>query len=258
MHTRGWRIGQVFILEDVTQMRQAQELQTEMLWAQATLEERKQLAWELHDGLSQSLAFLNLQAQAALVQIQAGKSQDAQASLDRMIEAAGQIQENTREMIGNLLTVDLPAKNFNATLLQILSHFEQQTGLAVHLEMVGDGGKAADSFFAQTKLPPLATAQLIPIIQEALVNVRKHAVGASQVSVRLKASDGRLFLTIKDDGAGFDQAAQRNHGEKFGLQVMRQRAARIGAQIAIDSAPGKGTRIEICAPLADCEAGGGE
>jgi len=83
--------------------------------------------------------------------------------------------------------------------------------------------------------------------------VRKHALDASQVWVDLKTRDGKLLLTITDDGTGFDPDAQPSGEKHFGLQVMQQRAARIGGQVVVYSAPGKGTRIEVCAPLASDE-----
>jgi len=250
LHVSGWQMGHFFVLEDVTQSRQAQEFHTQTLWAQATLQERELLANELHDGLSQSLAFLNLQAQAAQVQIQAGQSQAAQASLDRLTEAASEIQENTRELIGNLLTISLPAENFYATLCQILTHFEQQTGLVVHLEM--DGDTTAEGYFAPTRLLPSVAAQLVRMTQEALVNVRKHALEASQVNVQLKACEGRLFITIKDDGVGFDLANEiKDHefGQGLGILGMRERAELLKGTLKIDSKPGSGTRIAVEIPV---------
>lgn len=248
LHISGWRMGQYVILEDITQAQQAQQRQLQTLWKEATQQERELLANELHDGLAQSLAFLNLQAQATQVQIQTGQSQAASASLDRLTYAASQIQDNIRELIDDLLMISLPANNFYEILCQILTNFKQQTGLMVNLEV--DEDMIANDYFSQSKLPPPIVAQLVRMTQEALANVRKHARGASMVSVQFKASDGHLFLSIKDDGNGFDPEAQRNIQKQFGLQIMHQRAARIGGQITIYSTPGNGTRVEICAPFA--------
>ena len=249
LQASGWRMGQVFVIEDVTEARQAQQQQAQALWARATLQEREQLADELHDGLSQSLAFLNLQAQAAQVYLQAGQGEAAQTSLARLSEAAGEIQEETREMIGSLLSVSMPAENFCDTLGQILVSFEQQTGLVVHLEIDQDPAVDTKEFYSPIWLPPAIAVQLMRIAQEVLANIRRHAQGASQACVQLKARDGQILLIIADDGVGFDQAVQRTDGKHFGLQVMRQRAARIGGQVIIASTPGKGTRIEVCVPL---------
>jgi len=253
LQASGWRMGQVFVLQDVTQERQEQRQQAQFLWAQASLQEREQLADELHDGLSQGLAFLNLQAQAAQVYLQSGQEAAAQASLARLTEAAEEIQEDTRQLIGDLLSVSLPADNFCASLRQVLARFEQQTGLTVRLEMDGDPPSSAEMVLVPSRLPPTVAVQLIRITQEALANVRKHAQDAGQVNVDLKTGDGRVSLTISDDGKGFDPDAQPSGGKHFGLQVMQQRAARIGGQVAVFSAPGLGTRVEVWMPLASDE-----
>ncbi len=91
------------------------------------------------------------------------------------------------------------------------------------------------------------------ITQEALANVRKHARGASQVSVGIKNVEGQLLLTIIDDGTGFNPTGQNVGRKHFGLQVMRQHAARIGGQVVIDASPGKGTCIEVRVPLPNTE-----
>jgi PAS domain S-box-containing protein len=244
---RGLNIGRLLLLHDVTAQKQAQAQQTQVLWAQATLQEREQLADELHDGLSQNLAFLNLQAQAAQLYLQAGQSETARANLIRLTEAAGQIQEDTRELIDHLLSVSLPSENFCTILRRILADFEAQTGMPAHLELKGDA--IQEDCYDPTRLPPPVAVQLVRISQEALANVRKHARGAHQVSVELKNTDGRLLLTIQDDGPGFDPAERRANGKHFGLQVMRQRAARIGGQVMVDSIPGGGTRVMVEVPL---------
>ena len=254
LQASGWRMGQVYLIEDATQARRAQRQLAQSLWAQATQEEREQLADELHDGLSQSLAFLNFQAQAAQVYLQTGQSQAAQASLTRLSEAADEIQEDTRELIGSLLSVSLPADNFCDTLRQILDGFKQRTGMEVNLEIT-DGSEKADGMldasacFDPARVLPSVGVQLIRITQEALVNVRKHARGARRVDVQLTTNERQLSITITDDGVGFDLTAEHEAGKHFGLQVMRQRAARVGGQIFVSSAPGKGTHIEICVPL---------
>jgi signal transduction histidine kinase len=243
LQTSGWRMGQVFVLEDVTRAREAQQQRTQAMWAQATLQEREQLAHELHDGLSQSLAFLNLQAQAAQLYLQGGQAEPAEASLRRLTEAAGEIQEDTRELIDSLLSVSLPAENICVTLHRIMKGFERQTGLTTRLEMTGE------ECFDPPRLPPSVAVHLVRITQESLANVRKHARGVRQVSVQLEASEDQLYLTIKDDGDGFDPVARRPAGKHYGLQVMRQRASRIGGRVTIESTHGEGTQVMVEVPL---------
>ena len=242
---RGPLLGYLLQLSDVTVQRRAQSQLLGRRWEEATLQEREQLAHELHDSLSQSLGFLNVQAQAAQLYLGREEGEAASASLARLAEVARETQNDVRELIGNLLAVSLPSEGFCAALRQIAARFEAQYGLAVRLEIDGPAAALCDP----SGLPAATGVQLVRIVQEALANVRKHAGRPSRVSVRLEAEAGQMRLAIEDDGAGFDPRAPGDEGEHFGLRVMRQRAARIGGQIAVHSAPGQGTRVEVRVPL---------
>jgi PAS domain S-box-containing protein len=232
---RGLQVGRLLLLHDVTEQKQAQAQLLAQRWAQATLQERELLAQELHDGLAQNLGFLNLQAQAA------------QDSLDRLAQVALEVLGDTRELIGNLLTISLPSEGFCSTLRHVVTRFEEQNGLHVSLDIEHEAEAGCDP----SVLPPAFGVQLLRIVQEALANVRKHAGGPTQISVRLRAEAGQMQLTIADNGAGFDPAQTGGDGRRFGLQVMRQRAERIGGQFAVHSAPGQGTWVEVCVPLGE-------
>jgi signal transduction histidine kinase len=242
---RGLLMGYLLMLRDVTEEQQAQAQTLARQWAQAVLQEREQLAHELHDGLSQRLAFLNLQAQAAELYLQTEQGEAAQASLARLAEVSREVQVEVRELIGNLLVVSLPSEGFWATLHQIAADFEQQHGLAVRLCF----DPSADALCDSDLLPPATGVQLVRIVQEALANVRKHAGAPGQVSVQMRVEEGQLHLAVTDDGAGFDPDARGADGCHYGLQVMRGRAEHIGGQFAVHTAPGQGTRVEVCLPL---------
>ncbi len=245
IHPGGFHMGQLLLLQDVTEQRRAQAQALERQWAQATLQERELLGQELHDGLAQSLAFLNLQAQAAQLQLQAGRNDAVEDSMVRLAEAARELQGDTRELIGQLLTVSLPSEGFCTTLRQVVDRFAQQNDLPVRLDIVHDADQACDP----SVLPPATGVQLLRIVQEALANVRKHAGTPTQIHIELQAEPGQLRLTIADNGNGFDPALVNQQSKRFGLQVMRQRAERIGAQLAVQSTPGQGTRVQVSVPL---------
>ncbi|MDA8204129.1 MAG: ATP-binding protein, partial [Chloroflexi bacterium] len=98
---------------------------------------------------------------------------------------------------------------------------------------------------ARRALSPRSEVQLLRVVQEALTNVRKHA-GAHHVTVSLKAEDDVVTLAVQDDGAGFDPARLEealDHG--FGLASMRERVEQIGGTLAVETAPGRGTRVEV-------------
>ena len=87
---------------------------------------------------------------------------------------------------------------------------------------------------------------MLHVVQEALSNVRKHAAQVSEVTVRVVKGDGWRF-EVQDNGAGFE--LQRQRGENHvGLNIMRERAQRIGATLDIESAPGRGTCVRLRLP----------
>ena len=96
------------------------------------------------------------------------------------------------------------------------------------------------------RLSPTAEHALFRMAQNALVNVAKHA-HADKAEVTLRMAPHSTCLTVADNGDGFDPSAvhlpARDHG--WGLMIMRERAAAIGAQLSIESAPGHGTRVIV-------------
>jgi signal transduction histidine kinase len=101
---------------------------------------------------------------------------------------------------------------------------------------------------AQLALPAETELQLLRIVQEALSNVRKHA-SASAVQVRVWNGGPLLEVTVSDDGRGFEFEPVRPGGADgrphFGLSTMRERAEAIGAEFAVESCPGAGTRVTV-------------
>jgi signal transduction histidine kinase len=91
--------------------------------------------------------------------------------------------------------------------------------------------------------------EILRIAQEALQNAMRHA-GAGHVDVRLKAPNGRLSLEIADDGVGFEPADPALRSKRLGLTSMEERAARLGATLAIDSERDAGTTVRLELELA--------
>ena len=96
--------------------------------------------------------------------------------------------------------------------------------------------------------------QVIRIIQEALTNARRHA-RASHAWVRIHRLDDQIRVSVEDDGRGFEpSAALPQDRPHFGLQVMRERAEKVGGNLAVDSRPGRGVKVELRLP---CSPAGG-
>ena len=117
--------------------------------------------------------------------------------------------------------------------------FSQNYGIKADLAIIGE--------FKEETLSPAAEVQLQRIIQEALNNVRKHA-GARQVRVIIQANETMTEITVDDDGAGFDVAKAMAKKGRYGLHIMGERAAEIGAALSYDTAPNAGTRVKVRVP----------
>jgi signal transduction histidine kinase len=203
----------------------------------AVTEERARIAREMHDGLAQVLGYLSLQTQTLEALVRRGDCGAALAELKlaraRILEAQADVREN----ILSLRTTLAGDIGLLPALQQYLAEFEVQTGIGAELLNAAPGGP---------RLSPLAEAQLVRIVQEALTNVRKHA-GAANVQVRLAAGEGVLRVTVSDNGRGI--TAPENGRWRFGLSTMRERAESVGGGLDIRSAPDAGTTVEAWLPL---------
>jgi signal transduction histidine kinase len=113
------------------------------------------------------------------------------------------------------------------------------------------GGQGTQIAFLSEEVPPHISPDvalcIFRIVQEALQNLKKHS-GAEKADVRLRKSNEKLFLTVCDEGKGFDA---KEMSDKLGLGIgsMQGRARLLGGEFEIHSEPGKGTRIEVWVPL---------
>lgn len=201
----------------------------------AVAEERGMLARELHDSIAQSLAFMKIQLQL-LEDAQQGGKADAAA---RLVQELGLgLKECTADVRALLMhfRTRTDGDDLLPALQQTLQKFRLQSGVPAELEVAGHGAP----------LPADVQVQLLHVVQEALANVRKHAQ-ASQVQVRL-THQPHWQIDVRDDGRGFDLAAGAPDDSHVGLRIMRERAAKVGAAVALESQPGRGTLVRISLP----------
>jgi len=97
------------------------------------------------------------------------------------------------------------------------------------------------------RLHPDVESEVFRVAQEALQNAVRHAA-AQRIEVRLANGAGRLVLEVSDDGTGFDPVAPGVRSRRLGLTSMEERAAALGGSLAIESAPGDGTRVRLEVP----------
>ena len=206
----------------------------------AVLEERDWLAREMHDHLSQTLGYMNIKTSMIDDLLVGGQVDQAREGLQELKDAAKIAYTDVREAIFNLRTSVSPGAGLLGTLQDYLVDYRMHYGLDARLII-------AEEDLAE--LSPEVAAQLLRIIQEALVNVRKHA-SADKVRITCRPDGDQVDITIEDNGRGFapDQApgADQQH---YGLQIMRERAESMGGSLVLDSQPGRGTRVIVRVPV---------
>jgi len=209
----------------------------------AVLQERQRVAREVHDGLAQTLGYLNVQMGIVDHLLTSGDPARAQSELETMARVTREAYGDLRQAIMDLRTAPAATGGLRRTLRENLERFALETGIPCHFE--GHRGAAA-------VLPPASEVQLIRIVQEGLANVKKHAPGA-QVWLSVEAGHRWVRVVLRDDGPGFDPVVAAAGG-RFGLQTMKERAEGIGGTLELESRPGAGTRLEITAPTEESRA----
>jgi signal transduction histidine kinase len=202
--------------------------------------ERGRISRELHDGVGQSLTALKIQLEL-LEQSAAAEGSPILPRLSELKSLADRSLQDVRQISHLLRPQMLDELGLVATLRWLVRTFRNRTGIEVELQCEG----------IVDRTDPDVETVVFRVVQEALTNVAKHA-GSTSASVRLGREDGRLRLTVQDEGAGFDAAAALAGGDDdrgFGLRGMRDRVQLFGGRFALRSSPGAGTVIEADVPL---------
>jgi PAS domain S-box-containing protein len=198
--------------------------------------ERRELANALHDLIGQNLTALNINLNIVKNQSAATASSQVSARLEDSLKLVEETIESIRDVMAELRPAVLDDYGLAAALRWYADQFSERTAVATKVMERRPGHR----------LPASVEKALFLIAQEALANVAKYA-RASEVTLELVATAGVSRLTIVDDGCGFDplacQQLAKDHG--WGLMIMRERAAAVGAELAVESALGSGTRIVV-------------
>jgi signal transduction histidine kinase len=238
---RGQSLGQLLLLHDVTEQKQAQARLIEQQQVMATLQERERLAHELHDSIGQVLGYLSMQAQTIKKYIRDGNAGKAEPLLTRLVEVAQDAHADVRESIFGLKAGLAQEWSFTPALMHYLDDFQAHYG--IHTELI------IPETWVEETFEPKAEVQLLRVIQEALTNARKHS-GARTVRITFERENDQARIIIADDGCGFDPNQSNRDGNRhFGLSFMRERVAELGGFMTIDSRPGAGTTIRLEAPI---------
>jgi signal transduction histidine kinase len=219
-----------------------QQLQTYTAQAEelAVLQERNRLARELHDSVTQSLHSSTLLAEAGQRVASAGDIERARGYLIRLGEISQQALREMRLLVYELRPLALREIGLVEALQQRMDTVERRAGIEATL-------RADDTL----DLPRSIEEEIYRIAIEALNNALKHA-NPTTVTVTLgllqKPKIPCVELTIVDDGIGFDPD-MKGHAGGLGLVSMQERIEKLGGELTILSAPGKGTQVKACVNL---------
>jgi len=208
------------------------------LRARAGALERSRVARELHDGVIQSLLSLELQVdvlhqQAASTPALAGELQTIQTQIHQQVL-------EVRDLMEQMRPVQDP-RRFLESMASLADRFGRDSGIATSFLTT----------LEDVQVRPGVGRELIQILREALVNVRKHS-GATQLVIRFSARAGEWILEVDDNGRGFNFSGSLSLEEmaatRKGPLVIRERVQALGGNIRVESSPGEGARLRISIP----------
>ena len=197
---------------------------------EAAEEERQRLARDLHDAVTQSIYSASLIAEA-LPAVWAREPEEGVRNLARLRRLVRAALAEMRTLLFELRPATLEAAPLEALLERLGDALAGQVQIPVEIQVA-----------TGLLLPSDVKLAYYRVTQEAFSNIGKHA-RATRVEVVVGADDGGATLTVQDDGRGFDPGAVP--GDHMGLRIMRERLDRVGASLAVVSAPGRGTTIRV-------------
>ena len=202
--------------------------QTEALTAQLEAKQQQRIGRELHDGLGQLVSGIGMLAQGLLHRLELRGAEESTAAAD-LVQRLEEAKLQLRSLVRGLMPVYSGSEGLVDALDRLVDESQTASGVRCSFEsQLIDG--VSDSFAAR---------HLYYIAQEAVSNAIRHA-RASNVVVRLEQTEGRLVLSIRDDGVGIPPE-RADSGS--GLRIMRHRAALMAARLVVESAPGGGTLV---------------
>ncbi|HET9307087.1 MAG TPA: histidine kinase [Candidatus Sulfotelmatobacter sp.] len=201
--------------------------------------ERARFARELHDGAVQSLIAMEMQVDVVRRQAEANRPIDGE--LGRIQGLLREEVLKLRELMQQMKAIDVDSQRLLGVLKDTVERFQRETG--INARFVTD--------LDELDMPQRVCREVLRIVQEGLVNVRKHS-GARHALVRLASSEEKWTLTVEDDGKGFAFAGRYNQDQMEeagkGPMIIKERVGLIAGELTVESNPGQGTRLEITVP----------
>lgn len=205
----------------------------------ASAAERARFARELHDGAVQSLIAVEMQVD--VLRRQAEANRPIGSELGRIQSLLREEVLKLRELMQQMKAIDVDAEKLLPALRDAVERFQRETG--INARFVAD--------VDELDIPQRVCRELLRIVQEGLVNVRKHS-GARHALIRLASNGTKWNLTLEDDGKGFGFTGRYNEQQLQeagkGPMIIRERVRLIAGELTVESNPGQGTRLEITVP----------
>lgn len=205
----------------------------------ASAAERARFARELHDGAVQSLIAVEMQVD--VLRRQAEANRPIEGELGRIQSLLREEVLKLRELMQQMKAIDVDSQRLLGVLKDTVDRFQRETGISARF--ITD--------LEQLDMPQRVCREILRIVQEGLVNVRKHS-DAKHALVRLASAGDRWTLTVEDDGKGFPFSGRYNAEQMEeagkGPMIIRERVGLISGELTVESNPGHGTRLEITVP----------
>jgi signal transduction histidine kinase len=193
----------------------------------ATNDERRRLAREIHDGIAQEVASLGYYVDSLMADDDAD---DMRQGLAALREQLTHLVSELRLSIFDLRSEVTPSVTLGAVLADYVHQVGRQSGMTVHLSLNE----------TPNRLRVEVETEILRIAQEAITNARRHS-GADHLWVTFSADPPQATLSITDDGDGLGEPRD----DSYGMQIMKERADRIGADLAVVSEPRRGTSVAL-------------
>ena len=210
------------------------------------VDERTSIASELHDSLAQTLVSIGFQVRILKEVLEQKDAPDWTVQMQRIERTLEDANREVRTLISHFRG-SIDKHGLIPSIIQAVDRFRVESGIQIFLQQE----------WPDRELPANHEIQILRVVQEALNNIRRHSQ-ANTVRVMLSGDAHNCYrILIEDDGVGIEQTETAVHrDEHFGLQILRERAKRIGGDLSIESESGEGTRVVLSFNYPQSEATG--
>ena len=201
--------------------------------------ERRIVARELHDGVTQSLAALKMNLVIISDELLATPKEETDERLTDSINLAAQVIDLVRNVMTDLRPSGIDDSGLESALGSLVDQFRSRHHLNVRFE---------NNHLAIPRLDPNLELALLRIAQEALFNIAKHAE-TKEATLILQQEEDAIYLAVEDKGAGIEFLHNARRSGSHGMTIMRERAEAFGGNFNLTSVHGQGTKIEVRIPV---------